>query len=229
MDTLYQLQQQNPDIEILPVTHKAFTPFGRVLFEAKADQAIEAARKMWKLSDGVGAAASVPQFEADQDLQATIGLRVFAEMPVEVGWVFGRNSRLNGIEYHHGSEVHIPLEDCILLVADWREIVWTPEPSFDTRHMRAFYVPKGVITELKAWSLHFVPINVSRKAGFCNLFVLPQGTGEPLQYPKSDAPDYRIMIARNQWLMVHSEATDLVKSGNFIGLTGKNIEINQLD
>jgi hypothetical protein len=70
---------------------------------------------------------------------------------------------------------------------------------------------------------------VSKKAGFCNIFVLPRGTGEPLQHQKSDAPDHRIMIARNQWLMVHPEAKDLVESGNYVGLIGKNIEINQLD
>lgn len=229
MDTIDQLQQLNLDIKIFSVTDKVFLSFGRILFDAKADQAIAAARKMWKVSDGVGASASVSQFEADQDLQATIGLRIFAEMPVEVGWVYGRNSKLNGLEYHQGSEVHIPLEDCIFLLADWREIEWDMAPSLDTKHIRAFYVPKGFITELKAWSLHYVPINVSKKTGFCNIFILPRGTGEPLQHSKSDAPDYRMMIARNQWLMVHPDAKDLVDSGNYIGLIGKNIEINQLD
>lgn len=229
MDTLNLLQKQNPHIKIYPVTDEAFFPFGRILYEAKADQAVAAARKLWKVSDGVSASASIPEFEADQDLQTTIATRVFAEMPVEVGWVLGRNSKLNGVEYHQSSEVHIPLEDCILLLADWREIVWRPQPLFDTKFIRAFYLPKGVITELKPWSLHYVPINVSKKYGFCNIFVLPRGTGEPLQHPKSATPDHRMMIARNQWLMVHPDATHLVDYGNYVGLIGENIEIAQLD
>ncbi len=229
MDSLKMLQQLNPETEIHPVTDRAFLPFGRILHEAKADQAVAAARKLWHPADGVGAAASVPEFEGDADLQATIATRVFAEMPVEAGWVFGRNSKLNGVEYHQSSEVHIPLEDCVLLLADWREIEWEKRPSFDTKHIRAFYLPAGVIAELKAWALHYVPINVSTKAGFCNIFVLPRGTGEPLQHPKSATPDHHMMIARNQWLMVHPDASPLVAGGNYVGLVGKNIEINQLD
>ncbi len=229
MDTLKMLQQLNPGIEILPVTDPAFLPFGRILHEAKADRAMAAARGTWHAADGVGAAASVPEFEADANLQSTIAVRVFAEMPVEVGWVFGRNSRLNGVEYHQSSEVHIPLQDCVLLLADWREIDWEPRPAFDTKHIRAFYLPAGVIVELKPWALHYVPINVSKQAGFGNIFVLPRGTGEPLQCPKSATPDHRIMVARNIWLMVHPDAAALVESGNYVGLVGKNIEIAQLD
>jgi len=229
MDALSELRKINSKIEILSVVDKDFLSFGRVLTEAKADLAINAARGMWKVTDGIGAAASVPEFEADKNLQTTIGTPVFAEMPIEVGWVYGRNDRLNGLEWHHGSEVHIPLEDCVFLLANWLEIQWSPKPSIDTKHILAFYAPKGTIVELKNWALHFVPINVSKKTGFCNLFVLLRGTAEPLQMPKSMASDHQVLIARNQWLIVHPKAADLVKAGNHVGIYGENITINQLD
>ncbi|MEN6524300.1 MAG: DUF4867 family protein [Anaerolineaceae bacterium] len=228
MSVLSDLQKINPQIHILPVTDPSFTRYGRVLTNGKADEAIKAARKLWVLKDGFAAATSVPEFEADKDLQTTIANRIYGEMPVEVGWVYGRNNTLNALEFHQGSEVHISLEDTIFLVAHYEEIEWRPDPYLDTNKVKAYFAPKGSVTELYTWGLHFVPINASAETGFCDIFTLPRGTGNPLTLLKPNTPDGRILIARNQWLFCHPEAKGMVADGNFPGLYGPNVVINQL-
>ncbi len=226
MSMLSELQAKNPHIKILPVTDPSFARYGRVLTGTKSEQAVNAARKMWVLKDSVDFSTSVPEFEADADLKTTIADRVYGEMPVQVGWVFGKNNILNALEYHQGSEVHIPLEDTVFLVAHYEEIEWRPEPYLDTNKVKAYFAPRGTVTELYTWCLHFVPINASEAAGFCDVFTLPRMSGSALSHPKPDSPDGRILIAKNQWLIAHPEAKDLVDGGNFPGLYGPNVVIH---
>jgi ureidoglycolate hydrolase len=223
MDTLTQLQQKNPHIQILPVTDPSFARFGRVLVGAKAAQAVAHARKVWKVEDKVDAVVSVPEFEADTDLQATVGNRVFGGLPYEVGWVFGRNDALTGVEWHQGSEAHIPVEDCVFLLAPAQDAQWNPGFSLDTAAVKAFYCPAGTIVELFQWALHYCPVMVSRKTGFCNLFVLPRTTGNALPFtPDKSLPDSSLMTAVNIWFTGHQE------SGK-TGFHGPLVKINPLD
>jgi len=226
MSTLSDLQAKNPQIKIYSVTDPEFKAFGRVLSNVKADAAVAHARKVWKVDDSIGAAVSVPEFEADKDLDKTISQRIFGQMPVEVGWVYGRNSMLNALEYHQGSEVHIPLEDTVFLLYKFEDIDWTSEGMIDTTKVKAFFCPKGIITELAGWALHYVPVHVHQHLGFCDIFVLPKGTGTALTSPKSDTVDGKLLVAKNQWIIAHP---DLKDSGNVIGMKGPNIKINPLD
>ena len=223
MDTLKQLQNKNPQIKLESVFDASFAAYGRVLEGAKADKAVAHARKIWKVEDKVEANISVPEFEADDDLKATVGNRVFGGMPFEVGWVRGRNDALTAVEWHQGSEAHVPLEDCILLVALATDIKWNPEPSIDSSTVRGFYCPKGTIVELFQWALHYAPVNVSRMTGFCNLFVLPRGTGNPLPFtPDKSKAENALLVATNIWFIEHKEG---MKSGFY----GPLAKINPLD
>jgi hypothetical protein len=226
MSTLSDLQAKNPHIKIYSVTDPEFKAYGRLLPEAKADLAVSEARRMWKLTDSVDYATSVPEFEADKDLDRTICQRIYGQMPVQVGWVFGRNSMLNALEYHQGSEVHVPLEDTVFLVLKFEEIDWTPDPLIDTNKIKAFFCPKGTVAELAGWALHFVPIHVHQHLGFCDVFTLPRGTGGELTNPKPDTKDGQLMVAKNQWIIGHPDVKD---SGFIHGMKGPNIKINPLD
>lgn len=225
MSTLSDLQQKNPHIQILPVTDVSFAKYGKVLSGINADKAISEARRMWKVADGVDYAVSVPEFEADQKLVDLLSKRMYGGLPVEIGWVFGRNNVLNGLEYHQGSEVIFALEDVVLLVALANEIVWDPDAHLDTKHVKAFYAPKGSNVEMPSWCMHFVPINVSKKAGFCNLFVLPRGTGTSLDFTPPPSPEGKLLCGNNVWLLAHPAAG----TNNYPGLVGENVFINQLD
>jgi len=207
MDTLLSLQQKNPHIEILPVTDPSFSKFGRILNGAKADKAVAHARKVWKVEDKIDAVVSVPEFEDDMDLQTTIGNRVYGGLPIEVGWVYGRNDALTGVEWHQGSEAHVPLEDCVFLLAHTNDVKWNPEFSLDSSTIKAFYCPKGTIVELFQWALHYAPVMVSKSTGFCNLFVLPKNTGASLPFtPNASLPDSAPLVAVNVWFVGHQDS-----------------------
>jgi len=227
MSVLSELQKINPEIEILPVDDESFVKYGKVLSGIKADKAIRAARKMWQVEDWVDFAVSVPEFEADTELVKQFTQQVYGGMPIEIGWVFGRNNALNGLEYHQGSETAIVLEDVVFLVALTTEMQWNPDAHLNTSHVHAFYAPQGIIVELSTWSMHFVPINVSKNIGFCNLFALPRGTGTPLTFTPPSTPEGKILAATNLWMLAHPEVKSM--DDKHPGLRGKNITINQLD
>ncbi len=225
---LTTLQALNPGISLLSVTDPAFHRYGRTLQDVQCDTAIQAARNMWTLENKADFSISVPAFEQDMDLKKTLTDRIYAEMPAAVGWVYGKNNRLNALEFHQGSEVHIPLEDVIFLVAHYEDIEWTPNPRLNTATVKAFFAEKGTVTELYTWCLHLVPIQAHEHLGFCNLFTLPRGTGAPLSLPRPQTPDGRIMAGRNKWLIAHPEAEDLIQAGHYPGLYGPNLIIQSM-
>ena len=69
----------------------------------------------------------------------------YGGMPVQIGMCWGRNTRLNCLEYHRDSEVNIGASDFILLLAKQEEIV---DDRLDTAHVRAFRVPAGAVVEV---------------------------------------------------------------------------------
>jgi hypothetical protein len=229
MSIIADLQEKNPHLQILPVSDVSFKRYGKLLSGIPAEKATAAARRMWKVADNVDFAVSVPEFEADTSLMDTLSRRMYAGMPIEIGWVFGRNYALNALEYHQGSEVIVVLEDVVLLVAHANDITWEPDAYLETSKVRAFFVPRGTIVEMPSWCLHFAPVNVSRKAGFCNLFALPRGTGTPNDFKPIPSPEGKLIAGTNLWMIVHPDAVDMVRQGRHPGLRGKNIVIEPLD
>ena len=44
-------------------------------------------------------------------------VNAYGGMPVQVGYCNGNNTKLNCLEYHRGSEINIPANDMVLLLA----------------------------------------------------------------------------------------------------------------
>ena len=59
--------------------------------------------------------------------------------------------------------------------------------------------------------------------GFGCVVVLPKGTNLPLEGQHKD----RMLAAKNKWLIAHSECKKQVDLGRVIGITGKNINIDE--
>lgn len=228
MSSLSQLQELNPHIEILPISDPSFAHYARII-DVRAEKALQWARENRVYPEGFVCSVSVPDFEANLDLMQSISNDVYGGMDIQMGWVFGQNDILNGLEYHHGPEVHLMLEDTVFLVAHIQDIEWAPKPMLDTKAVRAYFAPKGSAVVLPAWCLHFVPINASKKDGFCNIITLLRGTGSALTFEKPESQEGALLVGKNQWLMVHPEAKEMVDSGNVVGLSGENIRINQID
>ena len=228
MHTLDLIQKYNPAIEILPVSHPAFVRFGRLL-DGPIEPASVYAGTHALPGSGVVYEPAVAGLEADAALMAWLTNVVYGGMPVQLGWCYGRNSRLDGLEYHKGNEVLFAVTDVIVLVGHFDDLHWEPAPSYDSSQVRVFYAPQGSVVEFYAGCLHFAPIQVYAKTGFCTLIALPRGTNANLETVPPRTGESALLFARNKWLIVHPEAQELVNSGAFVGIKGENTCLSAID
>ena len=147
--------------------------------------------------------------------------RAYGGMPVQLGMCWGRNTKLNCLEYHRDSEVNLGTTEFILLLAKQDEIA---DGVLDTSKVKAFRVPAGVPVEVYATTLHYAPCQVPGVDGFRVAVVLPLGTNtaKPAYEAKNEEDTW--MTARNKWLLAHPDSKE-AKNGAHIGLRGPNIDI----
>lgn len=160
--------------------------------------------------------------EADP-IAAELRDRYYGGMPIQIGYCNGVNSMLGCLEYHRDSEVDISADDAILLLARQQDI---RDGKLDTSKVAAFFQPAGTAVELFATALHYAPCSSVKGAPFHMAIVLPLGTNleKPVYVAKSH--EDTLMTARNKWLLAHPDSSE-AKSGAVIGLTGKNINLEE--
>jgi hypothetical protein len=142
-------------------------------------------------------------------------------MPFEFGCCNGRNTKLNCLEYHRDSEFNLGTEDFILLLAKMDDIV---DGVLDTAKAKAFFVPKGVLVEVYATTLHYAPCHVDAQKGFHVLVALPAGTNTDYRPGGGANALDATLWARNKWLLAHPDSAE-AKDGAVVGLKGVNIDI----
>jgi len=227
-DTLERLRKANPALDIQSVEAPAFARYGRVL-PYDAAEMIARAAAILPTSEGVVYEPSVAALEAPSALNTAIEREVYGEMPVQVGWCYGKNLQMAGLEYHKGNEVNVCLTDVVLLVGHIDDVVYGEEAiTYDTARVAAFYAPAGAVVELPAWNLHFAPIHVREADRFCTLVYLPKGTNEALAHRVEPVGENRLLFAVNKWLLVHPEAAGLVAQGAYPGLVGADIFVRPI-
>ena len=151
----------------------------------------------------------------------------YGGMPVQVGYCNGNNTKLNCLEWHIGSELNIPSNDIVLLLAPLQSV---KNGKLNTSAVEAFYVPKGTIVQVYETTLHYAPGNAVKngdvsKEGFRVIIVLPKDTNtEKPKIVEKNLND-KLLWARNKWLIAHPDSSE-AKQGAFVGLTGINININ---
>lgn len=150
----------------------------------------------------------------------------YGGMPIQVGYCNGNNTKLNCLEWHIGSELNIPSNDMVLLLAPLQSV---KNGKLNTSAVEAFYVPKGTVVQVYETTLHYAPCNavkdgVVSKEGFRVIIVLPKDTNT--EKPKIEEKNLndKLLWARNKWLIAHADSSE-AKAGAFVGLTGINIDI----
>ena len=150
----------------------------------------------------------------------------YGGMPIQVGYCNGYNTKLNCLEYHRGSELNIPANDMVLLLASLQNV---KNGILDTSTVEAFYVPKGTVVQVYETTLHYAPCNAVKfgevsKDGFRVIIVLPKDTNT--EKPKIDEKNLedKLLWARNKWLIAHPDSSE-AKAGAFVGLKGVNIDL----
>ena len=205
---------------IYSVSDPEFKAYGKVLegYDTgelmKAMDAIELPEEGTAYKPGIESLEACAVFKELQD-------RAYGGMPVQLGMCWGRNTKLNCLEYHRDSEVNIGSGDFILLLAKEEDL---ENGRLDTARVKAFRAPAGVPVEVWATTLHYAPCHTDPAAGFRVAVVLPRGTNtdKPAFEAKCDEDTW--MTARNKWLLAHPESAE-AKGGAHIGLKGVNVDI----
>ena len=206
-------------MKICSVYDAEFARYGRV------HSGIESAallREMEKIPLPESGTAYEPSIAALEACEAFADYRtsVFGGMPVQLGMCWGRNTKLNCLEYHRDSEFNLGLGDFILLLAKQDEI---EDGVLDTAKVKAFRVPAGVLVEVYATTLHYAPCHTDETAGFRVLVALPRGTNTEKPALRGGSPEDKYLAACNKWLLAHSESTE-AKNGAAVALRGGSPE-----
>ena len=207
-------------MQIVPVTDPSFKPYGQILTGYDTAVLTAAMEAIPLPESGVAYEPSIAALE----LGAIFGQlqnNAYGGMPVQIGMCWGRNTKLNCLEYHRDSEVNIGTGDFILLLAKQDEIV---DGKLDTAKVKAFRVPAGMAVEVYATTLHYAPCHTDEAVGFRVAVVLSKGTNETKPSITPANEEDKRLWARNKWLLAHAESSEAVQ-GAPIGLNGVNIDI----
>ncbi len=211
-------------MEIKSVFDKEFAPYGRVHEGYELDGLLVAMDAIPLPEEGTAYQPSIPELEALPVFCQFEG-NAYGGMPVQLGMCWGRNTKLNCLEYHRDSEFNVGTNDFILLLAKQDEI---EGGALDTAKVKAFRVPAGVLVEVYATTLHYAPCHTDPAKGFRVAVALPRGTNtDGLDIIIRNDEDKRLW-ARNKWLLAHPESAE-AEQGAVVALTGENIDIkNQI-
>ncbi len=152
----------------------------------------------------------------------------FGGIDIQIGWVAGPNSTMNGMEYHKSNEVIVAVTDQVLLLGLQTDI--DEKYQFESKKAKALYLKRGDCFELMPGTLHLSPCKIN-DSGFKALIILPKGTNLPLEsfeYQKSanDAvTENRLLFMKNKWLIAHPERKLLIEKGAYPGIIGENIRV----
>ena len=225
-ETLIELQAANPQLSVLDVSAREFERYCRVLRGYDPSEVVARARAILPRSEDIVYEPSVPALEEPAPFNRAMVQEVYGGMPVQVGWCYGKNLQMAGLEYHQGTEIVVCLSDAVLLVGHLQDVAFGDDITYDTSKVAAFYAPEGSVIEVFPWCLHFAPIHVSEGGSFATLVYLPRGTNEPLTYQVGKVGESRLLFAVNKWLIVHPGASALVADGAYPGMVGDDIFVN---
>lgn len=204
-------------MKINKVTDPEFRKYGRVIDGYDFSKLIKAMEHT-PLPEDVIYEPSIEELEAT-DVAIDLKMRIYGELPIQIGYCNGHNSKLNALEYHRSSEFDIAQTDLILLLGMQQDI--EDGDIYDTAKVEAFFVPAGTGVELYATTLHYAPCT-AQEGGFRCVVVLPKGTNEELPFETAKEGENRLLAAMNKWLIAHEDAQI---EGAFCGLKGENINI----
>ena len=215
-------------MKVKQVTDTSFRKYGKILTGIDFSEIYNVLEEM-DYQEDVEYAASFGPLE-EPEFRQKLSNTLYGELSVEIGYCSGHNKMLNALEYHRSSEANVAVTDIILLLGHQSDI--TEDFTYDTAQLEAFFVPAGTAVELYATTLHYVPIGTKENDyAFKMGVVLPFGTNFPLgvtlgaEAEKEKLPEEKLLFAKNKWLIAHEESGE---EGAFIGLTGKNISVDDL-
>ncbi len=207
-------------MEIKSVFDEEFARYGQIHEGYELDGLLAAMKASPLPESGTAYQPAIPELEA-LPIFELFGANAYGGMPVQLGMCWGRNTKLNCLEYHRDSEFNVGTHDFILLLAKQDEIV---DGMLDTAKVRAFRVPAGVLVEVYATTLHYAPCHTDEAEGFRVAVALPRGTNEAKPAIKVITEEDQLLWARNKWLLAHEDSAE-AGQGAAVRLSGDNNDI----
>ena len=207
-------------MEIKSVFDQEFSPYGQVHEGYRLDSLLTAMDAIPLPEEGTAYQPTIPELEVEGVFHQ-FGTNAYGGMPIQIGMCWGRNTKLNCLEYHRDSEFNVGTGDFILLLAKQEDVV---DGVLDTAKVKAFRVPAGVLVEVYATTLHYAPCHTNIDEGFRVAVVLPRGTNGPRPEIEDVTTEDRLLWARNKWLLAHPDSAE-AKQGAAVRLSGPNIDI----
>lgn len=209
-------------MEIKSIFDREFASYGQVHPGYHLEGLLSAMESIPMPEQGTDYRPSIPELEG-ADCFRELEDRAFGGMPIQVGMCWGRNTKLNCLEYHRSSELNLGTAPFVLLLAHQWDI---EDGVLDTDKVEAFYVPAGTLVEVYATSLHYAPCHVDATEGFRVAVVLPRGTNTEKPELTNLPGESRRLWARNKWLLAHLDSAE-AQAGAQVGLRGKNTDIEE--
>lgn len=206
-------------MKIFSVYDPEFAEFGKVLEGYDTKELTEAMKKVEMPAEGVAYEPWIDSLEKCS-IFSELSDNAFGGMPVELGMCWGYNKKLNCLEYHRSSEINIGASDFVLLLAKQEKII---DGVLDTKDVKAFKAPAGVVVEVYATSLHYAPC-MTEDSGFRVAVVLPRNTNTEFKAAKEYGFEDKLLWARNKWLLAHPESAE-AGQGAYVGIKGENVSI----
>ncbi len=206
---------------VLHVTDDNFKTFGRVV-EGIDVKALNLVMEKTEIpSEGNVYVGSFVELEK-VDVKTQIQEEVYGGLEIQLGYCNGRNSTINGFEYHKCSEVLYAVTDLVLCLAHTYDM---KNNTIESSEAKFFFVPKGCLVEIYQTSLHLSPCKVSDE-GFKAVIILLKGTNDTsFARPNTKTQEGEILLFKNKWVITHKDREPLVKQGARIGLLGENTEV----
>lgn len=151
--TLEVLKALNPDLEIFDIDDAVFENYGRRITGIDVSELIRCGKQIGFPETGSVYEASNELFE---QLPVTVELQdeCFGELPIQIGYCYGHNNLLNGLEWHTSSEINVAVTDMVLLLAERKQL---SNGTIDSSLVKAFLLKEGDVVEVYATSMHFCP------------------------------------------------------------------------
>lgn len=225
MSVLEKLNDVNKGTTIYRLDDQRFGMYGRVFKNLCAEPVMSYLKENAVAKEKqVYYDPSIGEMEVESRFKDYVKNNVFGGLDIEIGWCYGWCNRMNGLEYHMGSEVIVAATELVLLLGRAEDIDFTDGKAvYDSSKVEAFYVEGGTVLELYTKTLHFAPIQVRNDRQFTAGIILPKDTNLPLDYTPEQDGEGILLANINKWLITHPEM-----GSGYMGIVGDNIEIKML-
>ena len=107
-------------MKILSVKDPAFRKYGRVITNVNFTELVEEMKKT-PIPEGVVYEPGINALEA-LSVKKELETVTYGEMPIQIGYCNGHNSKLNAVEYHRNSEINVAATDAILILGQLADV-----------------------------------------------------------------------------------------------------------